>query len=94
LVMPEISLEDAMERCEALRLGVTRLQIRYGGQPLGPIAISLGMACFPADGESADVLLHAADSALYQAKRAGRNQLCLYQGIRGQHSIAAESQAP
>ncbi|WP_435635217.1 diguanylate cyclase [Pseudomonas solani] len=94
LVMPEISLEDAMERCEALRLGVTRLQIRYGGQPLGPIAISLGLACFPADGESADVLLHAADSALYQAKRAGRNQLCLYQGIRGQHSIAAESQAP
>lgn len=78
LVMPEISREDAVERCESLRLAVSRLQVRYGGQPLGPINISLGLAWFPQDGEQMDALLHAADLALYQAKRSGRNRLCVY----------------
>lgn len=78
LVLPEISREDAIERCETLRLSVSRLQIRYGGQPLGPVSISLGLAWFPDDGEQADSLLHAADTALYQAKHAGRNRLCIY----------------
>ncbi|PAU62829.1 hypothetical protein BZL41_13175 [Pseudomonas sp. PIC25] len=78
LIMPEITLEDAISRCEALRLAVTRLQVRYGGQPLGPISISLGLALFPQDGQQAEILLHAADSALYEAKRGGRNRLCLY----------------
>ncbi|MDG9922693.1 MULTISPECIES: diguanylate cyclase [unclassified Pseudomonas] len=78
LVMPEISREDAIERCESLRLAVSRLQVRYGGQPLGPINISLGLAWFPLDGEQMDALLHAADLALYQAKRGGRNRLCIY----------------
>ena len=78
LVMPEISREDAIERCESLRVAVSRLQVRYGGQPLGPINISLGLAWFPQDGEQMDALLHAADLALYQAKRGGRNRLCIY----------------
>lgn len=78
LVMSEISREDAIERCEMLRLSVSRLQVRYGGQPLGPINISLGLAWFPADGDQAEALLQAADTALYQAKRSGRNRLCVY----------------
>lgn len=78
LVMPEISREDAIERCEMLRLSVSRLQVRYGGQPLGPINISLGLAWFPVDGEQMEPLLQAADLALYQAKRGGRNRLCVY----------------
>lgn len=78
LVMPEISREDAIERCESLRLTVSRLQVRYGGEPLGPISISLGLAWFPDDGDQADALLHAADVALYRAKNAGRNRLCIY----------------
>ncbi|WP_068825635.1 diguanylate cyclase [Pseudomonas sp. BMS12] len=78
LVMPEIGREEAIERCEMLRLSVSRLQVRYGGQPLGPINISLGLAWFPEDGEQMDALLHAADLALYRAKRGGRNRLCVY----------------
>ncbi|MBD9481931.1 diguanylate cyclase [Pseudomonas sp. PDM14] len=83
LVMPEISREDAIERCESLRLAVSRLQVRYGGEPLGPISISLGLAWFPDDGDQADALLHAADVALYRAKNAGRNRLCIYRSEAG-----------
>lgn len=47
--------------------------------PLGRLTISLGVAAFPADGVTANKLIHAADLALYQAKRAGRNRLVLYE---------------
>jgi diguanylate cyclase (GGDEF)-like protein/putative nucleotidyltransferase with HDIG domain len=37
--------------------------------------MSLGIACFPYDGQSATNLLHEADVALYQAKVQGRNRV-------------------
>ena len=37
--------------------------------PLGRLTVSIGIATFPADGVSANELLHAADLALYSAKR-------------------------
>lgn len=77
LVLPEIGREDALVRCEALRLAVARMQLRYGGQPLGPISISLGLAFFPQDGTESETLLQIADGALYQAKREGRNRTCV-----------------
>lgn len=37
------------------------------------ISFSGGMAEYPKDGHSVEMLYHAADTALYQAKAAGRN---------------------
>jgi len=47
--------------------------------PLGRLTISIGIATFPADGTTANELIHAADLALYQAKGSGRNRLVLYE---------------
>lgn len=47
--------------------------------PLGRLTISIGVSAFPADGVTADELVHAADLALYQAKELGRNRLVLYE---------------
>jgi diguanylate cyclase (GGDEF)-like protein len=47
--------------------------------PLGRLTISLGIASFPADGVTANELIHAADLALYRAKAVGRNRLVLYE---------------
>jgi diguanylate cyclase (GGDEF)-like protein len=39
-----------------------------------PLTVSLGIASFPRDGTSSTELLAAADRALYEAKRRGRDQ--------------------
>ncbi len=47
--------------------------------PLGKLTISIGIAIFPTDGVNANELIHAADLALYSAKKLGRNRLVLYE---------------
>ena len=44
-----------------------------------PCTISAGVATYPASGTTADGLFHAADVSMYEAKKAGRNLVCLYQ---------------
>jgi diguanylate cyclase (GGDEF)-like protein len=54
---------------------------RRGGAEVLPthkITISLGVACYPEDGRDPIQLVEMADSALYRAKRNGRNQVCAY----------------
>ncbi len=75
LILPEADLHAACQKAEQLREAAKRLEIRYGRQTVGPISLSLGVACFPAHGTSGDELLHAADTALYQSKAAGRDKV-------------------
>jgi diguanylate cyclase (GGDEF)-like protein len=42
------------------------------------VTISIGVACYPDDGKDPIQLIEMADSALYRAKRNGRNQICAY----------------
>jgi len=37
------------------------------------LSASVGVACYPTHGDELGRLLHAADAALYAAKKAGRN---------------------
>jgi len=46
--------------------------------PTHHITISVGIASFPEDGRDPIQLVEMADSALYRAKRNGRNQVCPY----------------
>lgn len=59
---------------QRLKIRVEALQIRHSRTPFGVVTVSAGLAT-SADGEYADgeKLLNAADTALYEAKRAGRN---------------------
>lgn len=47
-------------------------------QPGGRLTISVGVATHPGDADTPAALLEAADEALYEAKRQGRNRVALY----------------
>lgn len=48
---------------------------RFDGQHAGLITCSAGISSFPRDGQSAKEIIDAADKALYQAKRGGKNSV-------------------
>ena len=48
-----------------------------GSQPGGSLTISMGVASFPDDASDSEALVRAADAALYESKRAGRNCVVL-----------------
>jgi diguanylate cyclase (GGDEF)-like protein len=53
----------------------------YGDKPLGPITISAGIAVFPAHGSTSQQIMGAADAALYQAKKGGRDCVVVTDGV-------------
>jgi diguanylate cyclase (GGDEF)-like protein/PAS domain S-box-containing protein len=75
LIMPECPLNSLLERAEEIRQAVERIQVNKGGEMLGLLTVSIGAAVFPDQGAHGEVLLQMADSALYQAKKAGRNRV-------------------
>ncbi|MFZ4701944.1 MAG: PAS domain S-box protein [Candidatus Methylumidiphilus sp.] len=42
------------------------------------VGASIGVTLFPEDNSDTDLLLRHADQAMYQAKKSGRNQICMY----------------
>jgi diguanylate cyclase (GGDEF)-like protein len=75
VILPDTGVEEAAARAEAIRAAIEALQVRHHDQPLGPVTASFGVASFPAHGGDVEKLLRAADEALYDAKRSGRNRV-------------------
>jgi diguanylate cyclase (GGDEF)-like protein len=78
LILPEATRELAFRRAEAIRGEIKLLQLASGAKALGVVTISAGIAAFPEDGDTCELLLAAADSALYLAKENGRDRVELY----------------
>jgi diguanylate cyclase (GGDEF)-like protein len=72
LLMPQTTLEHALTAAEKIRKTVASWTFPGVARP---VTISLGVASFPADGDSRDALVSAADRALYAAKQGGRNRV-------------------
>jgi diguanylate cyclase (GGDEF)-like protein len=75
LVLPDAALEGARLRAEAIRMKVQDLEVTCFEGKQVKVTISIGVALFPDHGTNADLLVRAADEALYEAKRAGRNRV-------------------
>ncbi len=78
LLLPESTLDTAIERAETLRLKASALRLTFQGRELGHITLSLGVAELPDHALTAETLVTAADTALYQAKAAGRDRVAIY----------------
>ncbi len=80
VMLPEASLDATRQRAEHLCDEFHRLKLEYQDQPLGPLAISAGVALYPLCGEWREALIHAADEALYEAKRTGGHGVAVAKG--------------
>ncbi|MGE5444575.1 MAG: diguanylate cyclase [Ignavibacteriales bacterium] len=81
LILPETSLDDIRQRAEQLREEFKHLSVQYNGQSIKAVTLSLGVAVFPEHGLTAEAVSRAADLALYQAKREGRDRVVVGQPV-------------
>lgn len=77
VVLPGAGIEDARRRAEDIRQEVSRMEVVYEGKDIGPITLSIGVAAYPEHGSTAEEIVRVADSALYRAKRDGRNRVVI-----------------
>lgn len=77
IILPEISAELARERAEMIRKAINHLRLKFKGDTLRPITISIGLAMYPNPARDAADLLRMSDHALYDAKHAGRDRVVI-----------------
>jgi diguanylate cyclase (GGDEF)-like protein len=70
VLMPETPADAAAEMAKRVRASLAKHQ-----PPAGAVTLSFGVAAYPAHGDSGEALIRAADAALYEAKRGGRNRV-------------------
>lgn len=78
LLLPEASLVATRERAETLWKGVKELEVPPHEGDRQPITVSLGVAAYPEHGIVGDIVVRTADTALYMAKRGGRNRVITF----------------
>ncbi|MEW6403951.1 MAG: sensor domain-containing diguanylate cyclase [Chloroflexota bacterium] len=80
VVMPNASIEGARRRAHHWRKAFQLLQNSFNGQEL-QATISIGVAAFPTHGQDGEEVMNAADRALYESKRRGKNRVTVYQEL-------------
>jgi diguanylate cyclase (GGDEF)-like protein len=88
MLLPETDLRDALVVAERLRKEVPQRPLLIDGQSL-PVTVSIGVATAGAEMNRFGDLLDKADQALYQAKRGGRDRICVAGEARGRPATAA-----
>ena len=79
IVMPNTTKKIASAIAERLKKDVEEF---FSGKNLPKdiphLTVSIGISTFPYDATDKDNLIHKADIALYEAKRLGKNKVCVY----------------
>ncbi|PKN87109.1 MAG: hypothetical protein CVU46_05505 [Chloroflexi bacterium HGW-Chloroflexi-8] len=81
LVLLDTTIEDCQEHLKKIIEKVKAQQIRFGGQLLRSMSLSIGVVEASESVMDADELLVAADKAMYAAKHAGRDCIILYRDM-------------
>ena len=80
ILLPQTTLASARAVAERVRNAIEAIQLRHDYSDAAKwVTISCGVACcVPRPGDSSGSLIENADHALYAAKSAGRNQVCIH----------------
>jgi diguanylate cyclase (GGDEF)-like protein/PAS domain S-box-containing protein len=77
VLLPEVAGERDAKRVARELLTTLRQPMSVAGRPVS-LSASIGVSLFPDDGHDPPTLLQAADAAMYQAKREGKNSVRHY----------------
>src|SRR5262245_50789483 len=95
LILPRTNLAQGLAAANKIRGVIAAHKFPFAErQPLGSISVSGGVAEYPYDGMDAVSLLKAADQALYEAKRQGRNRILAASGPETAGAREAATAAP
>ena len=82
MILPRTELQGASKVAEAIRTAIERKRIvrKSTGEAISRVTMSFGVAEYM-PGEAGSDLIERADNALYRAKNAGRNRVCLEEPV-------------
>ena len=75
ILLPETDQEGAEQIADKICRTIRQLHLEFNNMPLGQLTASIGVATFPLHSANSTELLKSADTALYQAKKNGRDQV-------------------
>ena len=81
VILPNTKINGALQVAEHIRVKIAALQVPHAGSQVSQyVTVSLGVASIvPASESGTEILIAAADQALYEAKAQGRDRIQLYQ---------------
>lgn len=78
VALPRVAPEQAREWAARVMQRVRDTEVKVGGRSLPAVTVSVGLAFAPEHGTDLETVIQAADLALYEAKRSGRDRLVMY----------------
>ena len=87
LILPEAGLEASFVIAERIRRLIENTLFEVGQAQVN-LTVSMGISNFPSHrAKSKEELIKMADQALYDAKRGGRNKVCIFAGKSAQWTV-------
>ena len=87
LILPEAGLEESFVIAERIRRQIENTPFEIGQAQVN-LTLSMGISNFPSHrAKSKEELIKMADQALYDAKRGGRNKVCIFAGKSVQWTV-------
>jgi diguanylate cyclase (GGDEF)-like protein len=76
IMLPQIGPDGGVQAAERIRSTVAEQKFAGKNKPI-QVTVSVGVASYPQNGGDPESIIRQADSALYQAKKLGRNRVIL-----------------